>query len=34
VLTLRGLEPGILAAIMLLIVLIRHAPNLRELCTA
>jgi glycerol-3-phosphate acyltransferase PlsY len=34
VLTLRGLEPGILAAIMLLIVLIRHTPNLRELCTA
>ena len=34
VLALRGLEPGILAAIMLLIVLIRHTPNLRELCTA
>jgi glycerol-3-phosphate acyltransferase PlsY len=32
VLALRGLEPGILAAIMLLIVLIRHTPNLRELC--
>jgi len=34
VLALRGLEPGILAGIMLLIVLIRHTPNLRELCTA
>jgi glycerol-3-phosphate acyltransferase PlsY len=34
VLALRGLEPGILAAIMLLIVLIRHTPNLRELCAA
>jgi acyl phosphate:glycerol-3-phosphate acyltransferase len=34
VLALRGLEPGILAAIMLLIVLIRHTPNLRELWAA
>ena len=34
VLAFRGLEPGILAGIMLLIVLIRHTPNLRELCTA
>jgi len=34
VLALRGLEPGILAAVMLLIVLIRHTPNLRELCAA
>jgi glycerol-3-phosphate acyltransferase PlsY len=34
VFALRGLEPGMLAAIMLLIVLIRHTPNLRELCTA
>jgi glycerol-3-phosphate acyltransferase PlsY len=34
VLALRGPEPGILAAIMLLIVLIRHTPNLRELWAA
>ena len=34
VLAVRGLEPGILAGIMLLIVLIRHTPNLRELCAA
>jgi glycerol-3-phosphate acyltransferase PlsY len=31
VLTFRGLEPGILAGIMLVIVLIRHTPNLREM---
>jgi glycerol-3-phosphate acyltransferase PlsY len=31
VVALKGIEPGILACIMLLIVLIRHTPNLREL---
>jgi hypothetical protein len=31
VLALRGIEPGILAGVMLLIVLIRHTPNLREM---
>jgi glycerol-3-phosphate acyltransferase PlsY len=31
VLALRGVEPGILAGIMLAIVLIRHASNLREM---
>jgi glycerol-3-phosphate acyltransferase PlsY len=31
VLALRGLEPGVLAGIMLVIVLIRHTPNLREM---
>ena len=34
VLVLRGPEPGALAAVMLVIVLIRHAANLRELCAA
>ena len=34
VLALRGVEPGVLAGIMLVIVLIRHAPNLREIYTA
>jgi len=34
VLAMRGLEPGILAGIMLAIVLIRHMSNLRELCAA
>jgi acyl phosphate:glycerol-3-phosphate acyltransferase len=34
VLIMKGVEPGVLAAIMLVIVLIRHAPNLRELCAA
>jgi acyl phosphate:glycerol-3-phosphate acyltransferase len=32
VLAYGGTEPGILAGIMLVIVLIRHTPNLRELC--
>src|SRR5262245_22800015 len=31
VVALKGLEPGILAFVMLAIVLIRHTPNLREL---
>ena len=31
VIALKGIEPGVLAFIMLLIVLIRHTPNLREL---
>src|SRR5262245_59616055 len=31
VLALRGVEPGILAGVMLLIVLIRHTSNLREM---
>src|SRR5262249_37261944 len=31
VIALKGLEPGILACIMLAIVLIRHTPNLREM---
>ena len=34
VLAMRGLEPGVLAGIMLVIVLIRHTSNLRELCAA
>jgi glycerol-3-phosphate acyltransferase PlsY len=34
VLILGGAAPGALAGVMLLIVLIRHAPNLRELCAA
>jgi glycerol-3-phosphate acyltransferase PlsY len=34
VLTLRGLESGVLAGIMLVIVLIRHTSNLRELVAA
>jgi acyl phosphate:glycerol-3-phosphate acyltransferase len=34
VLAMRGLEPGVFAGIMLIIVLIRHTPNLREICTA
>jgi len=34
VLALRGLEPGILAGVILVIVLIRHTPNLREIYTA
>lgn len=34
VLARTGPEPGLFAAIMLLIVLIRHTPNLRELCAA
>jgi glycerol-3-phosphate acyltransferase PlsY len=31
VVALKGLEPGILACIMLAIILIRHTPNLREM---
>jgi glycerol-3-phosphate acyltransferase PlsY len=31
VIALKGLEPGVLACIMLAIVLIRHTPNLREM---
>jgi acyl phosphate:glycerol-3-phosphate acyltransferase len=34
VLTLRGLESGVLAGVMLVIVLIRHTSNLRELVAA
>jgi len=34
VLTLEGLQPGILACVMLIIVLIRHTPNLREISAA
>ena len=34
VLALRGLEPGILAGVILVIVLVRHTPNLREIYTA
>jgi len=34
VLRLTGTEAGLLAGIMLLIVLIRHTPNLREICAA
>jgi glycerol-3-phosphate acyltransferase PlsY len=34
VMALRGFEPGILACVLLVIVLIRHTANLREMITA